>query len=61
MAEYLSYREAMDYMGLKTRKVLNAYISAGLPVIKIGKYQQIRKATSKMFMADHRVVVKQEK
>ena len=61
MTEYLSYREAMNYMGFKTQDTLRTYIKQGLPTIQVGKSKRISKSDIDKFMADHRVVVKPEK
>lgn len=61
MTEYLSYREAMNYMGFKTQDTLRTYIKQGLPTIKVGKSKRISKSDIDDFMAAHRVVVKSEK
>lgn len=61
MTEYFSYREAMNYMGFKTQDTLRTYIKQGLPTIQVGKSKRISKSDIDKFMADHRVVVKQDK
>lgn len=60
MNEYLSYREAMNYMGFKTQDTLRTYIKQGLPTIRVGKSKRISKSDIDKFMAAHRVVVKQK-
>lgn len=55
MIEYLEPKEAMEYLGIKTRKNLNYYIEQGLPVIKIGKFTRISKTAIDDFMKDHTV------
>lgn len=37
MTEYMSYTQAMKYLGFKSRTALETYIAAGLPVIQVGK------------------------
>lgn len=61
MTEYLSYREAMQYMGFKTQDTLRKYINDGLPTIQVGKSKRISKSDIDKFMADHRVVATQDK
>lgn len=61
MTEYLSYREAMNYMGFKTQDTLRTYIKQGLPTIQVGKSKRISKSDIDKFMAAHRVVATQEK
>lgn len=61
MAEYFSYKRAMAYMGFKSPKLLNKYISQGLPTIQIGNSKRIAKSDIDKFMAEHRVVASQDK
>lgn len=56
MIEYLEPKEAMEYLGIKTRKNLNYYIEQGLPVIKIGKFTRISKTAIDNFMRKHTIV-----
>lgn len=55
MAEYLSYQEAMKYLGFKARnyQALNRYINEGLPVIQVGNSKRISKTAIDKFMAEH--------
>lgn len=53
MAEYMNYTEAMKYLGFKSRAALDAYIAAGLPVIKVGRSKRISKTAIDKFMAEH--------
>lgn len=61
MTEYLSYQEAMKYMGFNSSVSLQKYIKQGLPTIQVGKSKRISKSDIDDFMAAHRVVVKPEK
>lgn len=61
MAEYLSYQEAMKYMGFNSPVSLQKYIKQGLPTIKVGKSKRIAKSDIDKFMAAHRVVATQDK
>ena len=61
MINYFSYSEAMKYMGIKSLTTLRTYIKQGLPTIQVGKSKRISKSDIDKFMADHRVVVKQNK
>lgn len=61
MTEYLSYRDAMNYMGFKTHDTLRDYIQQGLPTIQVGNSKRIAKSDIDKFMADHRVVATQGK
>lgn len=60
MPEYLSYQEAMNYMGFKTQDTLRTYIKQGLPTIQVGKSKRISKSDIDKFMAAHRVVATQD-
>lgn len=59
LTEYLSYREAMQYMGFKTQDTLRTYIKQGLPTIKVGNSKRIAKSAIDKFMADHTVITGQ--
>lgn len=61
MSEYLSYKEAMKYMGFKTQDTLRAYIKHGLPTVKVGNSKRISKSAIDKFMEDHTVVATQDK
>lgn len=53
MTEYMSYTQAMKYLGFKSRSALETYIAAGLPVIKVGRSKRISKTAIDKFMAEH--------
>lgn len=53
MTEYMSYTQAMKYLGFKSRTALETYIAAGLPVIQVGKSKRISKTAIDKFMAEH--------
>lgn len=57
-AEYLSYNEAMKYLGFKTQESLRNYIAQGLPVIVVGNSKKIRKSAIDQFMHEHETVKK---
>lgn len=57
MAEYFTYKEAMQYLGMKSLTTLRSYISKGLPTIQINGSKRISKSAIDKFMADHTVVV----
>ncbi len=42
--EYLTFKEAMKYLGMKSPITLRSYIDAGLPVIEVGKSKKISKS-----------------
>ena len=60
MTEYLSYKEAMQYMGFKTQDTLRTYIKQGLPTVKVGKSKRISKSAIDKFMQAHTVVATQD-
>ena len=39
--EYLTFKDAMKYLGIKAPLTLRNYIDAGLPVIEVGKSKKI--------------------
>ena len=61
MTEYLSYQEAMQYLGFKTQDTLRTYIRQGLPTVQVGRSKRISKTAIDKFMADHTVVAGQDK
>ena len=60
LANYFSYREAMNYMGIKAPVTLKKYIANGLPTIKVGRSKRISKTAIDKFMADHTVITGQD-
>lgn len=61
MTEYLSFSQAVEYLGFKSYNALYRYIKLGLPVSQVGKSKRIAKSDIDKFMADHTVVVKHDK
>lgn len=61
MTEYMSYKQAMNYMGFTSMMSLYKYIELGLPTIKVGKSKRIAKSDIDKFMANHRVAAAQGK
>ena len=55
-AEYMSYKAAAEYLGLKTQNTLREYIAAGLPTIQVGRSKRISKTAIDEFMAEHTVI-----
>lgn len=55
-SEFLSYNQAMKYLGVKSSTTLSYYIAAGLPIIQIGKSKRIARADIDQFMNDHKVI-----
>ena len=61
MAGYFNYKQAMEYMNIKSKATFSRYIKQGLPTIQVGKSKRISKSDIDKFMADHRVVATQDK
>ncbi len=61
MPSYFSYKDAMDYMGIKSKVTFSKYLENGLPTIKVGKSKRISKSAIDKFMQDHTVVATQDK
>lgn len=60
MTAYFSYKQAMQYMGIKSKATFDKYLKNGLPTILIGKSKRIAKSDIDKFMAAHRVTAKQD-
>ncbi|UXC68026.1 helix-turn-helix domain-containing protein [Limosilactobacillus oris] len=60
MTAYFSYKQAMQYMGIKSKATFDKYLKNGLPTILIGKSKRIAKSDIDEFMAAHRVTAKQD-
>ena len=60
MTEYMSYTQAMKYLGFKSRSALETYIAAGLPVIKVGRSKRISKTAIDKFMQEHQTAATSE-
>lgn len=61
MTGYFNYKQAMEYMNIKSKATFSKYLKNGLPTIKVGKSKRISKFDIDKFMADHRVVATQDK
>lgn len=55
--EYLTFKQAMNYMGFQTYDSLREVIKLGLPVIKFGNSKRISKTAIDEFMQAHTVQV----
>lgn len=55
--EYLTFKEAMSYMGFTTYDSLRKVIKLGLPVIKFGNSKRISKNAIDDFMQAHTAVM----
>lgn len=55
--EYLTFKEAMKYLDIKSHNTLRYYIKQGLPVTIIGNSKRISKSAIDDFMQDHTVQV----
>lgn len=58
---YLTVKEAMDYLNVKSNKTFKALISSGLPVINMGKSLRVKKDDIDEFMKAHTVVANTER
>lgn len=61
MIEYFNYKQAMEYMNIKSKSTFGKYLANGLPTIQVGKSKRISKSDIDKFMAEHRVVATQNK
>lgn len=61
MTGYFNYKQAMEYMNIKSKTTFGKYLKQGLPTIQVGKSKRISKSDIDDFMVAHRVVVKPEK
>lgn len=55
---YFNNKEAMEYMGIKSKATFTKYIKQGLPIIKVGNSKRISKTAIDEFMKAHQTVVK---
>ncbi len=55
---YFNHKEAMEYMGIKSKTTFIKYIKQGLPVIKVGNSKRISKTAIDEFMKAHQVTIK---
>ena len=58
--EYLTFKEAMKYLWMKSPITLRSYIAKGLPVIEVGKSKKISKSDIDEFMRKHKRTVQHE-
>lgn len=61
MTAYFSYKQAMEYMGIKSKTTFGKYLKNGLPTIEVGKSKRISKEAIDEFMKAHTVVATQDK
>lgn len=54
---FLNYKDAMKYLGIKSPTTLRSYIRQGLPIIKIGNSKKISKSAIDEFMKEHQKVL----
>lgn len=59
--EYLTLKQAMQFLGLKSYKSIKKLINLGLPVVEIGQSKKISKTAIDEFMKAHTVVAKEMK
>ena len=41
LTEYFSYKQAMNYLGFNSYKTLKQLVTAGLPIIQVGKTKKL--------------------
>lgn len=58
MQEYMSYKQAMKYLGLSSYHSLTKLIAQGLPTIEVGKSKRISKSAIDKFMKEHELINK---
>lgn len=58
---YLTVKEAMNYLNIKSNKTFKRLIVSGLPVINMGKSLRVRKDDIDEFMKSHTVVATKER
>lgn len=61
MTGYFNYKQAMEYMNIKSKTTFGKYLKQGLPTILVGKSKRISKSDIDEFMAAHRVVATKDK
>lgn len=61
MTGYFNYKQAMEYMNIKSKTTFGKYLKQGLPTIRVGKSKRIAKSDIDKFMSEHRVVATQDK
>lgn len=54
--EYLTYKQTMKYLNIKTGVTLNKLISNGLPYVIFGKRKRFTKNEIDKFMLNHMVI-----
>lgn len=56
--KWLSYKDTLDYLGLKSYTTLKKLIKNGLPVVEIDRTKLISKSDIDEFMEAHKVTAK---
>lgn len=59
--EYMSIKQAMQFLGLKSYKSIKKLINLGLPVVEVGQSKKISKTAIDEFMKAHTVVATTER
>lgn len=59
--EYLSFKQAMQFLVLKSYKSIKKLINLGLPVVEVGQSKKISKTAIDEFMKAHTVIAKEKK
>lgn len=58
--EYLSFKQAMHYMGFNSYDSLRKAVKDGLPVIQFNRSKRISKTAIDEFMKAHTVIAKEK-
>lgn len=59
--EYLSFKQAMHYMGFNSYDSLRKAVKDGLPVIQFNRSKRISKTAIDEFMKAHTVIAKERR
>ena len=59
--KYMSIKQAMQFLGLKSYKSIKKLINLGLPVVEVGQSKKISKTAIDEFMKAHTVVATTER
>lgn len=60
MGEYMTTKQTMDYLTIKSPQILKKWVDAGLPSIKVANSRRFIKSDIDKFMADHTVIKTKE-
>lgn len=55
IGRYLTYKQAMEYLGINSYHTFYKLIANDLPVIKVGSVKKVDKSDIDRFLNDHKV------